>query len=232
MIEKRNAEERGHMNFGWLDTHHTFSFGSYFDPKHMGFSSLRVINDDSILGGTGFDTHPHRDMEIITFVKEGALEHRDTLGNHSVIKPGEIQLMSAGTGIRHSEYNSLKNEKTAFYQIWIMPDKEGVKPSYQQYDFTKRQKQNDLTLLVSPEGGEGIASIHAQAKVYLGSWDQGENISLSLDPERSYWIQVIEGDLEFESSAAKTGDGLGFTESEKISAIAKENTRFLFFDLQ
>lgn len=231
MLYHRLANERGHLNFGWLDARHTFSFGSYFDPRHMGFSVLRVINDDVIGEGYGFDTHPHRDMEIITFIKKGALEHEDTLGNKTVIRPGEIQVMSAGTGIRHSEKNPLLDEKTESFQIWIEPNKKGVQPRYEQYGFTDREKRNGLTALISQQGGEGVAAIHADAALDLGNWDEGSDIELVLDPARSYWIQMIEGSIEFDGLKVAAGDGLGLKEMSAFKARAAEKTRVLFFDL-
>lgn len=231
MIYQRKANDRGHLNFGWLDARHTFSFGSYFDPKHMGFSILRVINDDVIAGGHGFDTHPHKNMEIITFVKKGALEHRDTLGSHSVIRPGEIQIMSAGTGIRHSEHNHFKDEDTKTYQIWIEPREMGIKPRYEQFDFTQRKEKNGFTELVSPEGGEGIAAICADATLLLGDFEESEKAELPIDQNRKYWIQVIDGNLTLNGESYETGDGIGIVEEESLSFSFPKNSSFLLFDL-
>lgn len=228
----RKSGDRGHLNFGWLDARHTFSFGSYFDPKFMGFSSLRVINDDVIDEGMGFDTHPHRDMEIITFIKKGSLKHEDTLGNSSIIRPGDIQIMSAGTGIQHSEFNPDPNEKTYSLQIWIMPDEKGVAPRYDQYSYLDRKKENGLTLLVSPEGGEGVASIHTDARLSIGSYDEGAKGQIKLDPKRSYWVQALEGELELGGEKITEGDGMAIKEEESLDLVSSQKSEFLFFDLK
>ncbi len=227
----RKSNERGHLNFGWLDARHSFSFGSYFDPKYMGFSVLRVINDDVIDEGMGFGTHPHKDMEIITFIKKGTLKHEDTLGNSSVIRPGEIQIMSAGSGIQHSEFNPDPKEKTHSYQIWIMPNENGVPPRYDQFNYEDRKLSNGLTLLVSPEGGEGIASIHADARLSLGSYSEGHKDEIALDSKRSYWLQMIEGELTIDGQVYESGDGLAIKDEKKLGLVSSQKSEFLFFDL-
>lgn len=232
MFSVRKAQERGHLNFGWLDTNHTFSFGHYLDPKHMGYRNLRVINDDCIIGGSGFDTHPHRDMEIVTFVKEGALAHKDTLGNESVIKPGEIQLMSAGTGIQHSEFNALRDGDTKFYQIWILPKEKGIDPRYDQHSYEDRRNSNDLTLLVSPEGGEGVARINANAKVFLGAYEEGSDVSLNLKKDGHYWVQLIDGMLDLGGEVLNAGDGVAIESEDILNAKAVKHSNFLFFELE
>lgn len=231
MITRRIADERGHVNMGWLNSRHSFSFGSYYDPKHMGFRSLRVINDDAIAGGGGFDTHPHRDMEIITFVTEGALEHQDTLGNHSVIKPGEIQIMSAGKGIFHSERNHFEDKTTSLFQIWILPNETGVEPRYDQFNYESRKVKNGLTLLVSPEGVDQVAYIHADASLRLGEWEAGHEIDLKLDPSRSYWLQMTGGSINFDGDILKRGDALAMQELQSFQVSTEKGAQFLLFDL-
>ncbi|MBC77150.1 MAG: quercetin 2,3-dioxygenase [Halobacteriovoraceae bacterium] len=231
MIYHRKAEERGKVNLGWLQGSHTFSFGHYYDPKHMGFKNLRVINDDNIAGGRGFDTHPHKDMEIITFVTDGVLEHKDTLGSHALIRPGEIQIMSAGSGIFHSEYNHLKDESTKLFQIWIEPNKLGVAPRYEQYDYMPRKVRNGLTLLVSPQGGENIASIYADAKLSLGHYEGGKEIHLDLDSQKSYWLQMVSGSAVFNEAKLGRGDGLAIQEEDGLFLSVEAESEFLLFEL-
>lgn len=231
MIYHRKANERGRVNFGWLQGRHTFSFGHYYDPNHMGFENLRVINDDQIAGGKGFDTHPHKDMEIITFVTEGVLEHKDTLGSHALIKPGEIQIMSAGTGIFHSEFNHLEGRPTTLFQIWVEPNKLGVKPRYEQYDYSSRKLRNGLTLLVTPQGGKEIASIYADAEISLGHYEDGKDIDLKLNSQKSYWLQVVSGSISFKDSKLVRGDGLAIKSETESKLKSDEESEFLLFEL-
>lgn len=231
MIKIRKASERGHVNFGWLDAKHTFSFGSYLDPAHMGFRSLRVINNDLIAEGAGFDTHPHKDMEIITFILEGAIEHRDTMGNHSIIRPGEIQIMSAGTGVFHSEHNPSKDEKTKLYQIWIQPGQLGVEPRYEQYDYLNRIKENNFIDLATPEGGDQIAKIYQDASIRFGKFQAGQSKELKVNPAKGYWVQVIKGKLSVNNEEASTEDGASVEKVDNLSFNFTEDTELLLFEL-
>src|SRR3954462_7862779 len=196
MITTRKASERGHFDFGWLDTYHTFSFGEYHDRNNMGFRALRVINEDRVAGGEGFPTHPHRDMEIITYVLEGALEHRDSLGTGSVIRPGDGQRMSAGTGLRHSEANPTREESVHLLQIWIMPDKQGHKPGYEQKEFPAGEKRGKLRLIASPNGENGSVTIHQDAKLYVSLLEPGDSVDHKLTSGRHAWLQVAKGSID------------------------------------
>lgn len=225
----RKSNERGHFNFGWLDTYHTFSFGSYFDPKWMGFKKLRVINEDYIDEGKGFDTHPHRDMEILTFILEGAIEHRDTMGHHTIIKPGEIQMMSAGTGLMHSEFNPHSDQKTRMLQIWIEPDKLGIKPRYDQFEY--ENEKNKMNRIADSEGGNKVAKVNQDLKLDYGNFEKGQEHSISLDKERSYWLHVVDGSMTIEDSRLTSGDAIALSEEESLSFRAEEDSQFLLFNL-
>lgn len=226
----RKASERGRVDIGWLKSSHTFSFGHYFDPSFVGYATLRVINDDYVEAGMGFETHPHKDMEIITFIKEGALEHKDSMGNHSVIRPGEIQIMSAGSGVLHSEFNHYKDKPTTFYQIWIHTKTPGIKPAYQQKNYLDFKKENDLTLLASEDGKEDSVQINQDARIHLASFDQDKKGSLTLEVERPVWIQMVSGRIEVEGQTIETGDGASFKQKE-IQWDALEKSEFLVFEL-
>jgi redox-sensitive bicupin YhaK (pirin superfamily) len=191
----RPAAERGHANFGWLDSHHSFSFANYYDPRHMGFRDLRVINDDTVSPDGGFDTHGHRDMEIISYVVRGALAHRDTTGADGVLKRGDVQAMSAGTGVRHSEFNGSGKEDVRFLQIWVLPERDGLKPAYRQAHFSDEAKRNRLRLIVAPGGPEGSLHINQDVRVYASLLDAGASVSHKLAAGRGTWIQVVEGEL-------------------------------------
>src|SRR5205809_7896778 len=191
MIQIRRAGERGHANHGWLDTYHTFSFSDYYDPKFMGFRSLRVINEDWVQPGYGFPTHPHRDMEIITYVLEGSLEHKDSMGTGSVIRPGEVQKMSAGTGVRHSEFNPSPTEPAHLLQIWLTPERRGLTPGYEQKAFPEGERRNRWRLVASRDGRDGSVTIHQDAAMYVTSLDAGKEVTHSLPPGRHAWLQVI-----------------------------------------
>ena len=230
-IQVRPSEARGHARHGWLDSHHTFSFGHYFDPEHMGFRSLRVINEDRIDPASGFPTHPHRDMEILSYVVEGALAHRDTTGADGVIRPGDIQAMSAGTGVRHSEFNGLDDAKTRFLQIWIIPDREGHAPRYGQVTIPEAEKKNALRLLAGPEEQEHALRINQDVKLYGSKLDAGNSVSHSLSQGRGAWIQVVDGAIDVNGTALKSGDGAQIEEVELLTITAKDNTEFLLFDL-
>ena len=232
MITIRPAQERGNANFGWLDSKHTFSFGSYYDPNHMGFGNLRVINEDKVQPGRGFGTHSHRDMEIISYVLEGELEHKDSIGNGSVIRPGDVQRMSAGTGIAHSEFNGSKSDLVHFLQIWIMPEKAGIEPSYEQKNFPLAEKQGQLKLVASPDGRDGSVTIHQDASLYVAVLNRGDRVNHNTDKSRSLWLQVAKGAVEVNGQALNTGDGAAVTEETELEVVATaDNTEILLFDL-
>lgn len=231
MITLRKASGRGHADHAWLDTYHTFSFADYYDPAHMGFRVLRVINEDYIAGGAGFPTHGHRDMEIISYVIEGALAHKDTLGNSSVIRPGEVQYMCAGTGIQHSESNHLQDEKTHIYQIWILPDRDGHRLRYEQKSFADVTAQNKLTLVVSNDGRQGSIRINQNADLYIGKLGAGEKLEIHLAPKRFGWLQMVKGDLRVNGVDVHTSDGLAIIEEPVLKVEARTPGEFLFFDL-
>ena len=195
MITIRHAGERGHFDHGWLDTHHTFSFADYHDERHMGFSDLRVINDDVVQPGQGFGTHPHRDMEIVTYVLEGELLHRDSMGNGSVIRPGEVQRMTAGTGVRHSEENASREQPVHLLQIWILPGQRGLTPGYEQTAFPEAERRGKLRLVASPDGALGSVTIHQDARMYATLLARGEEVRLPLAPGRRAWVHVARGEL-------------------------------------
>src|SRR3990167_10840255 len=195
MISLRKAQDRGHFNHGWLDTYHTFSFADYHDPGQMGFSVLRVINEDAVAPGKGFATHGHRDMEIITYVLEGALEHKDSMGTGSVIRPGDVQMMSAGSGVQHSEFNHSADEPVHFLQIWIVPNKVGAEPRYQQVHFTDADKRGRLRQIISPEGTDGSLAVHQDARVYAGLFDGAESADLTVGPDRNVYLHVARGSV-------------------------------------
>ncbi|HEY2458960.1 MAG TPA: pirin family protein, partial [Candidatus Acidoferrum sp.] len=195
MIQIRKSEERGHADHGWLNTRFSFSFADYFDPEHVEFRTLRVMNDDRVAGGGGFPTHPHKDMEIVTYVLEGALEHRDSMGNGSVIKPGDVQYMSAGTGVAHSEFNASKDKSVHLYQIWMYPDKKGYKPTYDQKHFSDDEKRGKLRLLASPDGREGSVKIRQNNELYATVLGPGEAVKHELEPDRHAYVQVTKGSV-------------------------------------
>ena len=231
MITIRRAEERGHLNFGWLDTHHSFSFGEYYDPKFMGFSDLRVINEDFVNPGRGFGTHPHSDMEIITYVLEGALEHKDSMGNGSVIRPGDVQRMSAGTGITHSEFNQSKTELVHMLQIWLMPAKQGINPSYEQKFFSEDEKFGQLRLVASPDGSDGSVTINQDAKLYASVISSGQKLTHDLDSGRNAWIQVARGSVDLNGQKLNQGDGAAISGEQLLTLSGLENAEVLLFDL-
>ncbi len=232
MITIRPAQERGNANFGWLDSQHTFSFGSYYDPNHMGFANLRVINEDKVQPGKGFGTHSHRDMEIISYVLEGELEHKDSIGNGSTIRPGDVQRMSAGTGIAHSEFNGSTKDLVHFLQIWITPEREGIEPSYEQKNFPLAEKQGKLKLVASPDGKDNTVTIHQDANLYVAVLNQGDRVSHNTDKSRSLWLQVAKGAVEVNGRALNTGDGAAVTQETDLEVVATaDNTEILLFDL-
>ena len=231
MILIRKAHERGHTDHGWLNTWHTFSFADYYDPEQMGYSSLRVINDDRVAPGAGFPTHPHRDMEIVTYVLSGALEHKDSMGNGTVIRPGEVQRMSAGTGIRHSEFNASADEEVHLLQIWIEPDRSGLTPSYEQKFFDAAEKLGKLRLVASPEGSDGSVTIHQDAKLYAGLIDSGHPIEHALPPGRRAYLQVANGAVSLNGKALEAGDGARIEGEAKIHLESYNTAEILLFDL-
>jgi redox-sensitive bicupin YhaK (pirin superfamily) len=232
MITIRHAEERGVANFGWLNTRHTFSFGHYFDPEHMGFGPLRVINEDRVRPAAGFDTHGHRDMEIISYVLEGALEHKDSIGTGSVIRPGEVQRMSAGTGIRHSEFNPSRQDPVHFLQIWILPDSEGLEPSYEQKTFSGEEKRGRLRLIGSRDGREGSVTIHQDADLYASLLSEGQEVSHALRDGRKAWVQVARGTVRLNGHQLDAGDGAAISGERSVTiAGASKDAEVLLFDM-
>jgi quercetin 2,3-dioxygenase len=232
MIQIRRGKERGHANHGWLDTYHSFSFSDYYDPKFMGFRSLRVINEDWVKPGFGFPTHPHRDMEIITYVLEGSLEHKDSMGTGSVIRPGEIQKMSAGTGVRHSEFNHSKDQPVHLYQIWILPEKEGLKPMYEQKAIPAEEKQGKLRLIASPDPGQGAVQLSQDAQLYTAHLDPGKTVEHKLDDGRYAWVQVTRGAVNIAGNELKAGDGAALSKENVVQLSgAKDGGEVLLFDL-
>ncbi len=231
MMTLRPAAERGHAQHGWLDSHHTFSFADYYDDRHMGFRSLRVINDDRVDPGQGFGTHPHREMEIISYVLEGALQHRDSMGTGSVIRPGDVQRMSAGTGVTHSEFNASKSELVHFLQIWILPNRRGLDPSYEQRTFSDAEKRGRLRVVASPDGRDGSVTVHADAIVYAGVFDDGERASLELPRGRHAWIHVARGRVRANGRDLKEGDGAAVSDEPAVVIQGAGGGEVLVFDL-
>lgn len=231
MITVRASEARGNADFGWLRSKHSFSFGSYFDPAHVGFGPLRVINEDRVVPGAGFDTHGHRDMEIISYVLDGALEHKDNTGTGSVIRPGEIQRMTAGKGILHSEYNHSKQDPVHFLQIWIHPDRAGLEPAYEQKAFDAASAANQLQLIASPEGNGSAVKLHQNARIYVSRLDAGNSVSFSSAEGRGIWIQVATGKLKVNDESLREGDGAAIVNETNLSITAVQDGEILLFDL-
>jgi quercetin 2,3-dioxygenase len=231
MMVIRPAAERGHAEHGWLDSHHTFSFADYYDPAHMGFRSLRVINEDRVAGGAGFPTHAHRDMEIITYVLAGGLEHKDSLGTGSVIRPSDVQRMSAGNGVRHSEYNASRSEPVHFLQIWIMPAARGIPASYEQKNFAERDRQGQLRLVASPDASQGSVRLHADVRLYAGLFSEGERAELPLGQGRHAWVHVARGRLRLNGRELGAGDGAALSEESVVQIEGVEDAEVLVFDL-
>lgn len=232
MINIRKSDERGRADFGWLDSRHSFSFGEYYDPAHMGFRSLRVINDDRVAGGGGFSPHPHRDMEIFSYVLEGRLEHKDSMGNRRTLEPGQVQLMSAGRGVTHSEYNPSANKATRFLQIWIQPDRKGLDPSYTEWQPEQGKDDAAKILIISPDGRERSATIHQDALIYLVRMKAGQSVKHELANGRGLWLQIMTGAAELDGVALDEGDGAS-TENAAIHTIrARADVQALLFDLK
>lgn len=231
MLQVRHRNERGHFDHGWLDTYHTFSFADYFDAAHVGFRALRVINEDRVAPGQGFGMHGHRDMEIVTIVLEGALQHRDNLGNGEVLRPGEVQRMSAGTGIRHSEFNPSASEAVHLYQIWLFPGEKGQTPSYEQKALDPAGKHNRFQLVASPDGSDGGLTIHQDAKLYLAELTDGTTVLHELTPNRAAWLQVLRGNAKLNGTVLEAGDGVAITDEAKLTVTAEKHAEVLLFDL-
>ncbi|MEM9227193.1 MAG: pirin family protein, partial [Verrucomicrobiota bacterium] len=229
MITHRKSQERGHANHGWLDSHHTFSFGQYYDPAHMGFRFLRVLNEDKIAPASGFPIHPHADMEIFSYVSSGRLAHKDDLGNYAEIHPGKVQLMSAGTGIRHSEFNPSEEESTHLIQVWLLPEKKGLEPNYQELVYPPTDANNQLKLLASPGGDKGSMSIRQQVSIYAGQLEQGAKLTLPLGEHQSGWLQLIHGQAELNDLQLAVGDGAAVEYAGALTLDARESTEFLWF---
>lgn len=231
MLQLRRSDERGLANHGWLKSRHTFSFAEYHDPRHMGFRSLRVINEDRIEGGTGFGTHPHRDMEIISYVVKGSLEHKDSMGNKAVILPGEVQKMSAGSGVAHSEYNAELENETHFFQIWITPKTRGGAPSYGQKSFETDLNSKKMVLVVSEDAREGSIGIKQDADLYISRLKKDETVEFQLRAKRGAWIQVVKGRLIINGQEVLTGDALSFENAEILKFQSLDDSEFMLFDL-
>ena len=231
MIKLRKSEERGHFDLGWLDTYHTFSFDQYYDPAHMHFRSLRVINEDRVAPGQGFPTHSHRDMEIITYILSGALEHRDSMGNGSVIRPGDVQRMSAGNGVAHSEFNPSQSEAVHLLQIWILPDARDLPPSYEENSFAEEDRRGRLKLIASDDGRDGSVTIHQDVRLYAALLDAGQLVTQTIDPSRHAWLQVARGTISVNETELKQGDGAAVSRESELAIAAHDRAELLFFDL-
>ena len=231
MITIRKSEERGHFDLGWLDTYHTFSFDQYFDPAHSHFRSLRVINEDRVAAGRGFPTHSHRDMEIITYILSGSLEHRDSMGNGSVIRPGDVQRMSAGTGVSHSEFNPSQSEACHLLQIWIMPKLRNLTPSYEQKFFGEDKRRGQLCLIAAADGRDEAVTIHQDARVYASLLEAGQSIAYQLNDTRHAWLQIARGTLSLNGQKLDQGDGASMSGENQLSISAAAASEFLLFDL-
>ncbi len=231
MFAMRRAEERGHANHGWLNSYHTFSFGDYYDPQHMGFSNLRVINDDTVSPSGGFGTHGHRDMEIISYVLDGALEHKDSMGNGSVIRPGDVQRMSAGTGVTHSEFNASESEPVHFLQMWVLPEKDGLKPSYEQKTFSEEEKRGCLRLIGSRDGRDGSVTIHQNVDLYATVLGAGDSVRHELAKDRKGWIQVARGSVVLNNKQLYPGDGVAIEGPTAITLTSSSEAEVLLFDM-
>ena len=231
MIDIRHADERGSVNLGWLDSKHSFSFGHYVDPDHMGFGPLRVINEDRVQPGEGFPTHGHENMEIISYVLDGALEHKDFIGTGSVIRPGDVQRMSAGTGIRHSEYNPSTEHPAHFLQIWIVPDETGIEPGYEQKAFAPADRQGVLKLVAARDGRDGALTLHQDVDLYSSLFKDGDDVSLALRDGRRAWVQVARGSVQVNGEALEAGDGVALSNETALRVTAKSDTEVLIFDM-
>ncbi len=231
MLQIRKAAERGHADHGWLNTYHTFSFATYQDPDYMGFRSLRVMNEDWVEQGQGFGTHPHRNMEIITYVLEGALEHKDSMGNGEILRAGEFQRMSAGTGITHSEFNPSNSDPVHLYQIWLLPQSKGIEPSYEQKRFPDNEQHNQLRLVASPEADKGSLRIHQDAHIFLSKIDTQATVTHELANDRHAWLQVLRGTVLLNGENLETGDGAAVSGESTLTIEATRDAEIMLFDL-
>lgn len=231
MIAIRKSEQRGKSDHGWLDSKHSFSFADYYDPAHMGFRNLRVINEDKVAPGRGFGRHPHRDMEIVSYVIAGALAHQDSMGNGSTIRPGEVQRMSAGTGVTHSEMNPSRDEPVHFLQIWLLPERRGMAPGYEQKAFADAERRGKLRLVASPDGSEGSVTIHTDARLYATLLEPGERVTHAIPPGRNAWIQVVRGAIDVNGQRLAQGDGAAVSDEASLDLEAREPAEVLVFDL-
>jgi redox-sensitive bicupin YhaK (pirin superfamily) len=231
MMRIRKAAERGHFDHGWLDTYHTFSFGDFYDPEQMGFHALRVINDDRVAPGRGFGMHGHRDMEIVTYVLEGELAHKDSLGNGSVIRAGDLQRMTAGTGVRHSEVNPSAAKWVHLYQIWLLPERNGLEPSYQQITIADEQKRGRFRLVASSKGGDGALVIHQDARLYLAALSSGDAVSKMITPGRAAWLQVLRGTVSLGGHTLTAGDAVALENQQDLTVQSAAESELLLFDL-
>lgn len=231
MLTIRKADERGHANHGWLDSHHTFSFADYYDPQHMGFGPLRVINDDRVAGGGGFPPHGHRDMEIISYVIEGALAHKDSMGNGSVIKPGDVQRMSAGPGVKHSEFNASKTEPVHFLQIWIQPEQAGLPSGYEEKFFSEQDKRGKLLLVASPDGAEGSVRVQQDVRMYASVVEGAQSVEHTIARGRKGWLHVVTGAANVNGHALGAGDGIAIDGEEALTVRSDSKGEILLFDM-
>lgn len=231
MICVRKSEERGHANYGWLDTYYSFSFADYYDPNHIRFRVLRVMNEDRVQPGQGFGMHGHQDMEIVTYVLQGALEHKDSMGNGEVLRPGEFQRMSAGTGIQHSEFNPSTTEPVHLYQIWLLPDRKGHEPSYEQKQFPADGRLNQLRQVASPDGRNGSLTIHQDAHIYLAEIEPSKEVAFDLGPKRYAWLQVLRGSVNLNDTPLKTSDGAAVSDEPRLRIQATGRAEVMLFDL-
>jgi redox-sensitive bicupin YhaK (pirin superfamily) len=231
MMTVRRSNDRGHAEHGWLDSHHTFSFADYYDPAHMGFRALRVINEDRVAPGQGFGRHSHRDMEIISYVLDGGLEHKDSMGTGAVIQPGDVQVMSAGSGVTHSEYNASKRDLVHFLQIWLLPDQRGLTPSYAQQSFPRADKDGKLRCVASSDGRDGSVTIHTDARVYAGLFDHGQTAELPLAEGRHAWVHVIRGKASINGTELGAGDAVALSDQRTVRIQGLDASELLVFDL-
>jgi hypothetical protein len=231
MLQVRKSQERGYADHGWLRSFHSFSFAGYYDPEHMGFGNLRVINEDRVAAGAGFGTHGHKDMEIISYVLSGELAHKDSMGNVESIPPGDVQRMSAGRGVQHSEFNHKADQTTHFLQIWIEPNVRGIEPGYEQKSFAEAEKRGRLRLVASPDGAEGSVRMHADARLYAGLLDGAETANLALDPKRKSYVHLVRGELSVNGTPLSTGDAALIANESQLSLSAGKDAEVLVFDL-
>lgn len=231
MMQVRRAQDRFRTRLDWLDSRHSFSFGGHYDPSHMGFRALRVINDDVVTAGAGFGTHGHRDMEILSFVLDGALEHKDNMGNGSVIRPGEVQRMTAGTGVRHSEFNHEPRASSRFLQVWILPERRGIEPGYEQKRFAPEEMQGRLRVVASRDGRDGSVVVHQDVDVWAGRLQDGDAVEFALREGRGLWVQVAKGDLAIDGTMLGEGDGVAVQDVSQVRIVGKSRAELLLFDL-